>query len=744
MSSIAGTALGCRGSVWGERKTDQFTSINLRKQRRVQLTVHFQRTESINESDASQKRLSPDPKTALAVAATEVTSRFKLAVEAELAESWNQFETNTLQRPLAKLLKDGSTLVNLAAAPSGRLFRDFVYNFSNDNAPLPFNRFAPGQSVLLFQQLQPTIYENSKDKLRNVIDTTLAGIEATVVKATSTCLSVAISGDDTSKLRPGIRYCILSMTVNTVTAKRQLEALESLQNKPSTRGEALLRAILLELPQADTLSARPPAHAQDPSFREAARVALEELTSDLNQSQKVAVASALLRTFSLWQGPPGTGKTKTLNKYIAVLVYICSQLPTHLNLLPILAVAETNTAADNILEGLLENKVRAVRSGVTAKVRPHLQHVTVDALVERSPQGKKAQILRNNVANSLLLVTKGYEQGKVTEKEWKDMQRDMRRTLKEADLISEEAAKSIMRQSPVIVTTCSSAGDARLQDMRFPVVCIDEASQATEPSSLIPIMKGCEMLIMAGDQAQLAPTITSQKPAAQQLSLTLFNRLAQNGLDTFLLDKQYRMHPEIARFPSMKFYNGKVTSGVSAKDRPLVNAEPWTSNNFPVVFINSDHPEQRAQSTAANNGGDDSASYKNSGQAKLVFKYLQNVLADDSVQDVAILTPYNGQLRLLNAMLREHMPELFLPSTGNKTKNIEVSTVDGFQGQEADVVIFSTVRCNPERKCGFLNDKRRLNVAITRARRGLLVIGNQDTLESDSNWKAWFTWLGIS
>jgi superfamily I DNA and/or RNA helicase len=303
------------------------------------------------------------------------------------------------------------------------------------------------------------------------------------------------------------------------------------------------------------------------------------------------------------------------------------------------------------------------------------------------------------------------------------------------------AMENVMRQADVVVATCISAGDSKLKDQDFRVVLIDEATQATQPSTLVALTRGAENVIMAGDDMQLPPTIVSSKAKQLGLDISLFARMRHLGIEPELLNEQYRMHPCISEFPSNVFYNGKVATGVSAAARPpvygivdYIAGSKSAMMEFPVLFVDCKGPEGKGLSR-----GSHGQSYKNIEQAdvamELVRVIVENLGASESANSCAILTPYNGQLDLLRNSMSADCSAL--ASDGWLT----LSTVDGFQGREADVVILTTVRSNEDGKLGFVRDPRRMNVAITRAKRCLVVIGNRRTLAQDALWSHWLNWL---
>jgi len=211
-------------------------------------------------------------------------------------------------------------------------------------------------------------------------------------------------------------------------------------------------------------------------------------------------------------------------------------------------------------------------------------------------------------------------------------------------------------------------------------------------------------------------------------------RLLQCHVTPILLDTQYRMHPGIAAFPSKQFYSSKLRSFPTPADRPAPLGIPWPDGEIPILF-------EHCVDGVEESSGDGTSLYNKREAARVIF-HLKNVLSKASlaagIADVGVITPYSGQVRLLRDMIEVES------SLGLRDMSeVEIQTVDGFQGREKELIIVSTVRANPSQRLGFLIDARRMNVAITRARRGLLVIGSLGTLKHDSTWRAWLAHLGL-
>jgi regulator of nonsense transcripts 1 len=293
-------------------------------------------------------------------------------------------------------------------------------------------------------------------------------------------------------------------------------------------------------------------------------------------------------------------------------------------------------------------------------------------------------------------------------------------------------AMEMVKRSDTIFTTCIGSGIGLIRSEYFDIVIVDEASQQTEPSSIVPLVKGCSQAILVGDHVQLRPTV-NQTALALNFDVSLFERLYTDskdpkgidGLRKLMLDTQYRMHPKLCEFSSGQFYEGKLKSGITSSARPPI------SSNFPfppakatnqkggsgmgmqdyerAIFINCDAKEMPGQK-----------SKENRGQAELCLHICKLLTSGSGPEgpshSIVVLTPYTRQAEVLKRMLSS------IPY------KVEVSSIDGFQGREADIIAFVTVRCNEHREIGFLKDMRRMNVALTRARSALIVVGNRVTL----------------
>jgi len=427
----------------------------------------------------------------------------------------------------------------------------------------------------------------------------------------------------------------------------------------------------------------------DHSIRESSRLALEKhrLLDGLNESQSHAVQGAVTNRLTLVQGPPGTGKTAVAIRILDHWARLAKaesrngEIPS-----PILATSDSNIAVDNLVEGCASIGLSVVRLGRPESIRPELLKFCIDRPPSSYSSGGRDR------------------EGTGTAMSYKERMKSLKR-------------------AQVVCCTCIGSGGDILDSMTFDRILVDEATQATEPAILVPLMRGCRQLVLVGDHCQLPPTVLSTRAEEEGHGVPLFSRMVACGVPPFMLDTQYRMHPSIAMFPSDLFYGGKLLNGVSAPERrPLAGFE-WPREEFPVAFI-----------PVRGNELDDGVSKMNNEEAVCACEVVEQLLHGGQCRpsDIAVVTPYAAQAKLIRRMTRQ---------LTQGQEYIEVSSVDGFQGREKEAVIFSAVRSNDYGAIGFTSDWRRVNVSFTRARRALIVIGNDVTLRRGDP-ETWAPWLG--
>ena len=451
------------------------------------------------------------------------------------------------------------------------------------------------------------------------------------------------------------------------------------------------------------------------------------IDENLNDSQKKAIENALsCENFFLIHGPFGTGKTRTL-------VELISQETRQGH--KVLATAESNAAVDNILERLMDNKkLTLTRLGHPQRVSKHNITQTLAYKVENHKLNKKIKKIHKKIDNMiekrkvhtkptpqyrrgygdydiLHMASKGKGgRGISSEKmksmaKWIEINQEIDEAHDEIKRIENRMIKDIVDSSDVILATNSSSALEAIARVKFDVAVIDEASQATIPSVLIPIAKA-HRFILAGDHKQLPPTIISDRAGA--LSKTLFEELIRiYPFKSQLLNIQYRMNSLLMKFPNEEFYNNGLKSDSSVDDIKIRDILDSHQDEEALLFIDtSDIADNRERHLK------DSKSIVNEIEAEIAIRIADDYLSDGvNESDIGIISPYADQVKIIQ-----------------ENTEIEVKTVDGFQGREKEIIIISTVRSNDNGNIGFLSDLRRLNVAITRAKRKLIIIGNKDTL----------------
>ena len=407
----------------------------------------------------------------------------------------------------------------------------------------------------------------------------------------------------------------------------------------------------------------------------------------LNASQVKAVNTALRQNITLIQGPPGTGKTTVACSIIKKIVELK-------NYDKVLVVAETNIAVDNIARRLM-NELLVLRVGADEGVGKDLFDITLSGQMQKISESVNVK----------------------------------RTTFQDEHGISHrntQLTTKILNSADVVLTTCAGAGDPILESVKFEFVLVDEATQTTEPTLLCSLVHGSKHLVMIGDPKQLGPHVnettqtSSVLPQVTELSTTVYHRFYETSVipNICFLDTQHRMHKAIMRFPSQVFYDNKLVSGVP-ENRPRV-IFPWPKKNMPLCFLDVTGPHEKRVGT----------SFCNLHEIKSIQQIVDCLLSVEeekrdqrlSIDDIGILTTYKAQVNGLRQRIKQ---------------KVEISSVDGFQGREKEVIVVSTVRANNHGKLGFSDDRNRINVLLTRAKRGLIIVGNEHTLKSSEIWKEW-------
>ncbi|MFW5959699.1 MAG: IGHMBP2 family helicase, partial [Chitinivibrionales bacterium] len=507
-------------------------------------------------------------------------------------------------------------------------------------------------------------------------------------------------------LSKGVR---MDLFVNDITFQRMLEALSRFRDS---------KGRLTELKEKILGDKRPEFFDADEP---------ECYNRDLNPSQNNGVRRALsAKDFFLIHGPPGTGKTLTC---IEILMQAKDRFST------VMACADSNTAVDNIVERLAGNGVNAVRVGNPVRVTESLREHTLDFMLESHPDYIKASELRGEI--SVLMEKQGeytfpdqrWRRGMSNEKilalaeegkgfrgvpgnkvqsmaNWIEIRQEIDNLFEKVNEYEERAVSQLLSGADVVCCTNSTAGSDVLKEREIDFLVVDEATQCTQPSALIPLVNA-DRFVLAGDHKQLPPTVLNREAETSGLAESLFEFLLDvHGTEIKeMLDVQYRMNTDIMDFSSEEFYDRGIKADDSVASRVLKDIIPdlkpfggletqVLAGPEPMVFIDT------ASKGSSEGSYGDSKSYFNSFEADWVGRILKR-LCDSGfpMNEAAVITPYKDQADLLK---REC-----------DYKGLEIDSVDGFQGREKEVVILSLVRSNPDKNTGFLKDLRRLNVSVT-------------------------------
>lgn len=467
------------------------------------------------------------------------------------------------------------------------------------------------------------------------------------------------------------------------------------------------------------------------SHQKAGRFSFEPMKFPwLNPTQERAVNEVLwAKDVVIVHGPPGTGKTTTLVEAINETLMRESQ---------VLVCAQSNMAVDWISEKLVDRGINVLRIGNPTRVNDKMLGFTYERRFESHPDYPQLWAIRKAIRELRKNRKKGSE----------NYHQKIERLKSRAAEIEIRINAELFGEARVIACTLVGSAHRLLEGMKFGTLFIDEAAQALEAACWIP-MRRASRVILAGDHCQLPPTVKSIAALRAGLGKTLMERIAENKPEVVTLLKiQYRMNDEIMRFSSDWFYGGKVESAPQIKYRSVLDYDhpiTWidTSNEENQITIEGeDAPEDSASTSssvsAANQNSDlnfkeqfvgESFGRINKAEAELTLLTLAEYFTKIGKQrvleeriDAGIISPYRAQVQYLKKLIKKY--EFFKPYR----RLISVNTVDGFQGQERDVILISLVRSNDEGQIGFLKDLRRMNVAMTRARMKLIILGNKDTM----------------
>jgi ATP-dependent RNA/DNA helicase IGHMBP2 len=591
--------------------------------------------------------------------------RLAALLAAERDEERARFAEARGRLSLAEREARGLTLADVEAVDEGALAGRTLVTYGRGGRPLGGGRIGAGSPVTVTLRR-----ERRPDEPQGV-----------VARRTRTLVAVAFDEPPPDWATDG--RVVLELEPSPVTWERLSAGLSRVR---TTREGARWHAVLAG--GAPRLDRAPPA----------APAAAPEPLRPLNPEQRAAVElSERALDLALVHGPPGTGKTTVLVEAIRRAAARGER---------VLACAPSNLAVDNLLERLAAAGLRCVRVGHPARVLPALLAHTLEAQAEAH---EAARIAAGLVEEALALRRDARKRksrrgpGRFSEARGKE--RDARALLSEARALEARAEAEVLDRAEVVLATLTSLDGPALAGRRFGLAVLDEATQALEPAAYLALLRA-DRALLAGDPLQLPPTVLSAAAQAGGLGVSLFERLAAGAAAAaqVALAEQHRMNQRIMAFPSAALYGGRLRA------HPAVAG--WALDGAPLEVVDT---AGRGFEEGVPEGSD---SRWNEGEAELAAAEVRKVLAlGVPPEEVAVISPYDAQVQRLRQLLADLLDQ-----------GLEVDTVDGFQGREKDAVVVSLVRSNDGGEVGFLADVRRMNVALTRARKKLVVIGDGATV----------------
>ncbi|XP_033095594.1 DNA-binding protein SMUBP-2-like [Anneissia japonica] len=607
-------------------------------------------------------------------------------------------ETRVFQEnlPLKELQQRGVCLLKLHITSQytglyGRKLVVFEGPQTNTNGSLPAHSFSPGVIVGV-----------SSSNGDNSGSNQLSGI---VSRVTDKLITVAFdSGEDLLSLDDSGVYRLnkLSDDVTFRRIKKALAALESHQPGPASH---LIDVLFGEVTPSSNPTP-PPIKSGDAEAADRQGTELRFINEKLDESQQEAVRFSLCqREVAVIHGPPGTGKTTTIIEVIQQAVQ---------RKMKVLACAPSNVAVDNLVERLAQSKVKIIRLGHPARAHRGIQKYSLDAILSVSEATKIVQDVRRDIDKTQASMAKSKD--KEERRKLRTESKHLRQELKQREA---KAMREILTHADVVLATTTSASrEGPLYNVpkeHFDLVVVDECAQALEASCWIPLHNAAKC-ILAGDHQQLPATIKSNKAAKEGLAISLMERVLDLHGDSVMrmLSVQYRMNDDIMRWPSEQLYDGKLLSHESVSDhllKDLAHVAETEDTCIPLLLVDTAGCDMHELDLP------DEISRGNEGEADLVAAHIERLLSSGlRSSEIAVISPYNLQVDLVRLRISAKYPDL------------EIKSVDGFQGREKEAVIISLVRSNTKGEVGFLAENRRINVAITRARRHLAVFCDSETV----------------
>lgn len=652
-------------------------------------------------------------------------------------ESTHQLLTSSSPKLLAR---NGQAVLNLSINNIRKSFTGksiielVIHSAVKNNNGNPFTDFKTGDIVKL-QEMNKSEKDNEKDKDKDK-DNDIFNIDGVVSKSSNEKINIVISKDCDEIWSNNSKFWIVKIS-NESTYKRMESTLRKLNEfKPNSITDIL---------------------TGEKKYIPKSKTSIDSWNNEfLNDSQKDAIEFAIGNEICIIHGPPGTGKTSTLIELIL-------QLKNRING-RILITAASNIAADTILEKLshYEKKSKRKRSsneliriGHPVRIMNHLRNYSLDYIINEN-KGKEFKDLENEI----IKLEKEVRKPRIS-KEWsnrKSIWNEIKLLNKELKLRNSRIVNDTIKNAKIIISTLHGSGSWELVSNNYgngienfqnfiDVLIIDEVSQAMEPSCWIPIINHSpKKLIIAGDHKQLPPTLhmNENNKFFKILSMSLFdrlNKLYENNLPfKKFLNVQYRMCEKIMKFPSYKWYNNELIAHSSVANGKLIDLIQ-SPENFDddlieqIIWYDTQGMYDEIE--------DENGSKYNIGECYIIQKHIKKLIKlGISIDDIGVIAPYNAQV----ARLRELLWNGIIEEDGiiDEKFNVEISTVDGFQGREKEIILLSLVRTSNENfgnsEIGFVSDERRLNVSITRSKKQLFVVGDLNTFEK-SGLNEWCDWI---
>ncbi|KAJ3108830.1 hypothetical protein HDU97_010102 [Phlyctochytrium planicorne] len=638
----------------------------------------------------------------------------------ETIEMLKSYSPVQLQRKGVALLN--LTITGMRSGLGGNTLLDFESSTATAGSPFPSNRFKVGDIVSIEAGGGKSGSASGKAKKSAPDASSSSGslLSGVVARMRDSIITVAVKEEVPEDIvnAPGARFRVLQMG-NEVTYKRMLDALSELEKRFSATTPPPHIAALLGMSK--------------PSFEDAVPtpgdgVEFKAYDETLNPSQIEGVKLALrAKDVALIHGPPGTGKTQTVVELIRQLVGLGQR---------VLVCGPSNTSVDTLVERLAKHRLNIARLGHPARVKKEVLDHALEVRIRTSDEGQLVTDVRADLDRALASIqkAKGKEKRREAYAEVKALRGELR--TRERTVL-----QTIVRNTQVVLCTLSGAASNKLRNEKFDTLVIDEASQAIEAECWIPLLKANKPTVKSLNPDHDKTTVKKKNPkvkSAFTLELTLFDRLLSMYGENIkrLLNIQYRMNELIMKYPSKAMYNNSLIAYEGVKDhllKDLPDMKPLEELSWPILLIDT---SDAGMLEAPEGDGDDGAAFGaesllNRGEADLVGKHVELLVKEGGVApaSIAIISPYAAQVRLLRSQLKEQYPDL------------EIGTVDSFQGGEREAIILTLVRSNDKNEIGFLQDNRRLNVAITRARRHLAVVASVSTMARNPFLKGLFAYM---